>query len=91
MREVQTCIRHLSSPLVAVFPCPMRYTLTKFVLTLPPKATLYSLRATLFGYPGMTDTYDSCILFHPTHPVATCFILHITFDDSILSAMKNKT
>lgn len=76
--------------LVAVFPCPMRYTLTKFVLTL--QGYLYPLRATLYGYPGMTDTYDSRILFHPTHPVATCFILHITFDDSILRvcAMKNK-
>ena len=37
---------HSPLPLVAVFPCPMRYTLTKPVLTLPPKGYLYPLRAT---------------------------------------------
>ena len=35
----------ITPALVAVFPCPMRYTLTKLVLTLPPKATFTRLRA----------------------------------------------
>jgi hypothetical protein len=38
--------------LVAVFPCPMRYTLTKFVLTLPSKATF-----TLYA-PHFMDTLE---------------------------------
>lgn len=52
---------------------------------LTPQGYLYPLRAPPFGYPGMTDTYDACILFFTPHPVSTCFIIHITSsDDSVL-------
>jgi len=75
-----TCIHHYPPTLVAVFPCPNALYLDEICTHLTPKGYLYPLRA-LPGYPGMTDTYDACILFSPPYPVSTCFIIHITSDD----------
>ena len=55
----------------------MRYTLTKFVLTLPPKATFTPLRAISLDTLERPIRMTLAFFFQP-HPVATCFIIHIT-------------
>ena len=76
MREVRSCcIHHYPRPRRRFSMSNALY-LDETCTHLTPQGYLYPFTRHIFGYPGTTDTYDSCILFF--NPIPSLHVLSFT-------------